>query len=140
MMIRTFSELQKIESFEDRYAYLSLRGIIGKSTFGFDRYLNQMLYTSNRWLKTRDSVIVRDSGCDLGIREYPILGYVTVHHMNPISIDDIENENNEIFNPEGLICVSHRTHLAIHYGDKNLLPKLPVTRQRNDTCPWLLQK
>lgn len=138
MMIRTFSELRKIKDFEERYLYLRLYGVVGRDTFGFDRYLNQTMYTSNRWLKTRDIVILRDNGCDLGVKEYPISGRIIVHHMNPISVSEIANGNDEIFDPEFLVCVSSNTHLAIHYGDKNLLPKLPVMRQPNDTCPWLL--
>jgi hypothetical protein len=137
-MIRTFSELQKIKTFEERYKYLSLGGSVGVATFGFDRYLNQMLYTSHRWLKTRDIVIIRDNGCDLGVIDYPIRGSIIVHHMNPITAEDIESERDEIFNPEYLICVSSTTHLAIHYGDDRLLPKLPIVRSKNDTCPWLL--
>lgn len=139
-MIRTFSDLQRIISFKERYLYLRLGGVVGKDTFGFDRYLNQVLYTSRQWLKTRDIVIVRDSGCDLGARDYPIRGSIIVHHMNPISIDDIEKERAEIFDPEFLICTAPNTHLAIHYGNEDLLPKLPINRQRNDTCPWLLLK
>jgi len=140
LMNKSFSELRKIEKFEDRYFYLRLGGVVGNDTFGFDRYLNQMLYTSNHWLKTRDYVIVRDYGCDLGVRDYPIHGRIIVHHMNPISIEDIENERDDIFDPEFLICTSPNTHLAIHYGNKELLPKLPVVRLRNDTCPWFLLK
>lgn len=137
-MIRSFSELDKIVEFKDRYMYLRLGGVVGKTTFGYDRYLNQMLYTSHRWLKTRDSVIVRDSGCDLGAIDYPIKGSIVVHHMNPINIDDVIEERDVIFDPEFLICAAPNTHLAIHYGNENLLPKLPIIRRRNDTCPWLL--
>ena len=137
-MIRTFSELQKIKKFEDRYLYLRLGGNVGKDTFGFDRYLNQTLYTSTRWIKTRDIVILRDNGCDLGVKEYPIGGRIIVHHMNPVSIEDIYQERDVVFDPEYLICVSPDTHLAIHYSDNKLLPKNPITRYSNDTCPWLL--
>jgi hypothetical protein len=132
--------LQKIILFKDRYEYLRLGGSVGKQTFGFDRYINQMLYTSRRWLQTRDRVIIRDNGCDLGVSDYLIRGTILVHHMNPISVEDIENERNEIFDPEFLVCTTPNTHLAIHYGNEDLLPKLPITRRSNDTCPWLLSK
>lgn len=139
MITRTFSALQKILSFKDRYLYLKLGGVIGETTFGFDRYLNQVLYTSRRWLKTRDTVIVRDAGCDLAVRDFPISGSIIVHHMNPITIEDIEKERDEIFDPEFLISTAPLTHRAIHYGNESLLPKPLVVRHRNDTCPWLLQ-
>ena len=135
-MIRTFSELQKIKKFEDRYLYLRLGGNVGKDTFGFDRYLNQTLYTSTRWIKTRDIVILRDNGCDLGVKEYPIGGRIIVHHMNPVSIEDIYQERDVVFDPEYLICVTPNTHRAIHYGNENLLMKDPIERRPNDTCPW----
>ena len=138
MMIRTFSELKKIKIFEERYRYLRLVGVVGKSTFGFDRYLNQMLYTSRRWLGVRDDVIIRDRGCDLGVDDYVIHGRIIIHHMNPITIEDIELERDEIFDPEFLICTSFNTHNAIHYGDESLLPQLPIIRSRYDTCPWRL--
>lgn len=137
---KTFTELKKIKSFEDRYRYLRLNGVVGKNTFGFDRYLNQTLYTSHRWIKVRDSIIIRDNGCDLGVIGYEIFGKIIVHHMNPISIEDIENESNCIFNPEFLICVSHKTHLAIHYGDEKILPEIPIIRRPGDTCPWFRTK
>lgn len=136
-MIRTYTELQKIESFEDRFEYLRLGGSVGKSTFGFDRYLNQMLYKSYRWSRVRDQIIVRDNGCDLGVEGYPIIKHIVIHHMNPIRIEDIVENDNSIFNPEFLICASYKTHLAIHYGDKSLLPSLPIRRRPNDTSPWL---
>lgn len=134
--IRTFSELQKLMSFDERFNYLRLTGSVGESTFGFDRYLNQMLYTSRRWLRIRDSVIIRDNGCDLGFPDHDIKGKIIVHHMNPISVDDIEKENDDIVNPEFLICASHLTHLAIHFGDKSLLPEMPIKRYPGDTIPW----
>lgn len=139
-MTRTYTELRKIQKFEDRYEYLRLGGVVGHDTFGFDRYVNQMLYTSRQWLKTRDSVIVRDDGCDLGARDYPIRGSIIVHHMNPITLEDIEEGRAEIFDPEFLICTAPNTHLAIHFGNQSLLPKNPVDRKPNDTCPWLLLK
>ena len=135
-MIRTFTELNCLKSFDERYSYLRLNGIVGESTFGFDRHLNQMLYSSKKWLAVRDKVIIRDDGYDLGMVGYEIYGHIYVHHMNPISIEDIEENNDDIFNPEYLISTSRKTHLAIHYGDESLLPKLPVIRRPGDTCPW----
>lgn len=136
-MIRTYSELSKITNFIDRYNYLRLNGSVGKETFGYDRYLNQMLYTSPRWRRVRDKVIIRDEGCDLGIDGYQINDKVIVHHMNPITVEDIELERDCVFNPEYLICVSDRTHRAIHYSDTSLLPQVPVERKKGDTCPWM---
>lgn len=135
-MIRTYRELRKLNSFEERYDYLRLKGDVGRSTFGFDRYLNQMLYRSRRWLRTRDEIIIRDEGCDLGISGYDIFSKIIIHHMNPLSIDDIEDAKDEIFDPEFLICTSHRTHMAIHYGDESLLAKAPIIRRPGDTIPW----
>jgi hypothetical protein len=137
MLIKTFTELQRLETFNERYEYLRLKGIVGESTFGFDRYLNQMLYTSSRWLKVRDKVIIRDNGCDLGVEGYEIRGKILVHHMNPITQGDIESNNPDIFNPKFLISTSERTHQAIHYGDESLLPKVPIIRRPGDTSPWL---
>lgn len=135
-MIRTYSELIKIPTFEERFEYLKLSGAIGEATFGFDRYLNQVFYRSQEWKHIRDCVIFRDNGCDLGIDDRLIRGKILVHHMNPISIQDVENRDRKIFDPEFLICVSHITHNAIHYGDSNLLIKDHVERTPNDTCPW----
>jgi hypothetical protein len=134
--IRTYNELQRLTTFDDRYAYLRLAGMVGTSTFGFDRYLNQVLYSSSEWLRARDEVLVRDNGCDLGLIGYELRGRIIVHHMNPISIEDIENRNLDILNPKYLICTSHNTHLAIHFGDKSLLPELPIIRRPGDTSPW----
>lgn len=117
---------------------MRLGGIVGKKTFGADRYLNQILYTSDIWLAVRDKVIIRDLGCDLGVEGYDIYGRIYVHHMNPITIEDIELERDEIFDPEFLICSSFNTHSAIHYGDESLLPQLPIIRKKYDTCPWRL--
>jgi len=136
-MVRTFTELQKLKSFDERFEYLRLNGSVGRSTFGFDRYLNQILYRSRRWSRIRDKVIIRDNGCDLGLEDYPIIDHIVIHHMNPIRIKDIEENDNRIFDPEFLICVSYRTHQAIHYGDKSLLPSIPIERRPNDTSPWL---
>jgi len=135
-MIRTYSELTKLPTFEERYDYLRLDGEVGKSTFGFDRILNQILYRSTTWLRVRDAVILRDNGCDLGDPGHEIRGRILVHHMNPITVEEILNESNNVFSYEYLVCVSHNTHLAIHYGDKSLLPKELVPRRQNDTCPW----
>lgn len=136
MKIRTYSELKRLKSFEERFDYLKLDGSVGQTTFGFDRYLNQMLYQSKRWRQVRDKVIMRDNGCDLGIEGYEIHDQIIIHHLNPISIDDILEENEDVFNLEFLISTSKRTHNAIHYGDESLLPKSPIERRPNDTCPW----
>lgn len=137
MMIRTYSELRRLKTFEERYRYLRLIGVVGQSTFGYDRYLNQILYRSRRWLRARDDVIIRDQGCDLGIEDREINGRIIIHHMNPITIEEIENEWDSVFDPRFLICTTYNTHAAIHYGDEALLLTLPVERKRNDTCPWV---
>lgn len=138
MSIRTYSELSKLATFEERYQYLRLDGTVGDETFGFDRYLNQVFYRSQQWKSIRDFVIIRDNGCDLGVEGYEIHGRIIIHHMNPITVKDIENESEFLLNPEFLICTVHNTHNAIHYGDENLLIRLPVERTKNDTCPWKL--
>ena len=135
-MNRCYSELRHLDTFIDRFRYLRIGGVVGDSTFGFDRYLNQTLYKTKRWRSVRDEVILRDDGCDLGILSMPIEGSIIVHHMNAITIEDIQEGRDWVFNPEFLICVSLGTHNAIHYGDENLLPKLPEERKPNDTCPW----
>ena len=136
-MIKCYTELRRLKSFEERYRYLRLSANVGDNTFGYDRYLNQMLYTSKKWLNIRDGIIIRDLGCDLGIEDYEIHGKIIVHHMNPITIEDIELDRGEVFDPEFLICTTHDTHNAIHFGNESLLPRLPIIRRRNDTCPWL---
>lgn len=136
--IRRYSELIQIDSFEDRFRYLKLQGFVGDLTFGGNRYLNQKFYHSKEWRKVRDEVIVRDSGNDLAHPDFPIMGKIQVHHMNPITVDDIRNGSELLFNPEFLICVSEQTHNAITYGSDKTLPKLYVERKPNDTCPWLL--
>ena len=136
MMIRTYSELITLQTFEERFKYLQLKGSVGKETFGFDRYLNQSFYKSKEWLSVRDFVIVRDNGCDLGAEGYEIHGRIIIHHMNPICIDDFSSAKDIILNPEYLIATTHNTHNAIHYGDESLLITGPVVRTRNDTCPW----
>lgn len=135
--IRTYSELIKLPTFEDRYEYLKLNGKIGEETFGFDRYINQQLYQrSQKWKSVRDKVIIRDNGRDLAMEGYEIWGKIIIHHMNPITIEDIERESDFVFNPEYLISTSLNTHNAIHYGDENLLIKAPIERTKYDTCPW----
>ena len=137
MIIRTYSELIKFSSFEDRFEYLRLNGQVGKDTFGFDRIFNQMFYRSKEWKSCRDFVIVRDNGCDLGINGREIYSEnVIIHHLNPISLEDIDRRSDMLFNPEYLITTTHKTHNAIHYGDKNLLTLSPVERMANDTCLW----
>jgi len=136
-MIRTYSEMIALPTFKDRYEYLKLSGSVGAETFGFDRWLNQVFYNSRTWRDVRNKVILRDDGCDLGIYDRPILGRVYIHHMNPITAQDINDRNPDIFNPEYLICVSHETHNAIHYGDESqILENNFVERRPNDTCPW----
>lgn len=135
--IRTYSELVLLKTFEERFNYLRLDGQVRKDTFGFDRIFNQMFYRSREWLQVRDKVIVRDCGCDLGVEGYEIFGRrIIIHHMNPISLEDIEQKTDFLLNPEYLITTVHPTHNAIHYGDENLLIRAPVERTKNDTCPW----
>ena len=136
MIIKTYSELIKLKTFEERYEYLRLGGIVGRETFGFDRYLNQTFYKTDEWLSIRDHVIVRDNGCDLGIEGREIHSRILVHHMNPITKEDILSRSEYLLNPEYLICTIKRTHDAIHYGDESLLITIPVERRKNDTCPW----
>lgn len=135
-IIRTYSELIQLKTFEERFEYLKLDGIVGRETFGFDRYLNQMFYTSIEWKKFRRDIILRDNGCDLAIPGLDIVGRIFIHHLNPITKEDILNRTEYLMNPEFVICSSKLTHNAIHYGDSDLLPKGPVERKRNDTCPW----
>ena len=130
-----YSELKALKTFQERFEYLKLKGIVGEDTFGFDRYLNQMFYNDPNWLQARDAVIIRDNGCDLGMPGHEIYGKIYIHHMNPIIQSDILDRNPDIINPEFLICTSQRTHNAIHYG--NEMPMLePIIRTPNDTCPW----
>ena len=138
MSIRTYSELIRLPTFEERFRYLQLSGSVGKETFGFDRYINQNFYRSSAWKRVRDRVIIRDNGCDLGIEDRIIYGRILIHHMNPITDEDILNLTGILLNPEYLICVTHETHNAIHYGDEDLLIKEPIARFKNDTCPWKL--
>lgn len=136
MIIRCYKELSRIDNYEERFRYLKLVGQVGESTFGFDRYLNQIVYSSKRWKQVRNAVIIRDEGRDMGVEGYEIQGRIVIHHMNPISIEDAEKDRDFIYDPEFLICVSPITHNAIHYGDESLLPKGPVDRFPNDMCPW----
>lgn len=135
--IKSYSELITLPTFEERYRYLRLDGTVGEETFGYDRYLNQVFYTSKLWRDFRRDIIVRDLGCDLGISDREIGGLILIHHLNPISLDDILKRNLEVLvNQENVICVSHNTHQAIHYGDESLLITAPIERSKNDTCPW----
>lgn len=136
MNIKTYKELSRLATFEERYTYLRLEGVVGKDTFGFDRYLNQLFYHSDQWKSVRNQVIIRDNGCDLGMPDREIQGRILIHHMNPITIRDLELESPYLLDPNYLICVSHSTHNAIHYGDENQLITLPKERTPNDTCPW----
>ena len=136
-IIRTYDELSKLKTFEDRFEYLKLGGQVGKDTFGFDRIFNQRFYRSREWKACRDFVIIRDNGCDLGIDGYEINSQnVIIHHINSISLEDIEKRTDILLNPEYLITTTHKTHNAIHYGDKDLLVTGPIERSKNDTCPW----
>lgn len=138
MIIRTYSELITIPTFEERYEYLRLGGKVGEETFGFDRYLNQMFYKTDEWLEVRNYVIVRDNGCDLASldREIPNGVKILVHHMNPINVEDIVYRSKYLLDPEYLISTIKNTHDAIHYGNRDLLITAPIERIKNDTCPW----
>ena len=136
MSIRTYSELILLPTFEERFKYLQLNGRVGDDTFGFDRYINQNFYRSAEWKRIRDLVIMRDNGCDLALEGYEIYGRILIHHMNPITVKDVELNTEYLMNPEYLICVTHNTHNAIHYGDEKLINKGPIVRTKNDTCPW----
>ena len=135
-MIRTYSELCRLKTFEERYQYLKLQGVLGERTFGFDRWVNQRFYKSREWKLVRDQVIVRDNGCDLGILGYEIYSDLLVHHMNPVSLDDIKHGDESLIDPDFLITTSLQTHNAIHYGDESLLPRGPIVREPGDTRLW----
>lgn len=135
-MIKCYSDLIKIEKFEDRFDYLKLDSLVGLETFGFDRHINQILYTSSEWRKFRRDIIIRDGSCDLAHPDYQLDKYIIIHHINPLTVKDIETRRSVIFDPENVVCTSHRTHNAIHYGNKGQLPKDPIERSMNDTCPW----
>lgn len=140
MNIKTYSELTTLPTFEERFRYLKLDGRVGEKTFGFDRYINQIFYKSKEWRSIRDYVIARDNGCDLGVEGHEIYGRVLIHHMNPITKEDILNRSEFILNPEYLISTIKNTHDAIHYSDENLLITSPIERTKNDTCPWRQNK
>lgn len=136
-IIKTYSELMRLPTFEERYRYLRLEGTVGEPTFGFERWLNQVFYTSQEWKKFRRDIVIRDNGCDLGIEDRVIGGSIYIHHINTVAIDDLRDRNFEILlNPENVICTSFNTHQAIHYGDESLLCLAPIERSKNDTCPW----
>lgn len=134
--MKTYSELILLPTFKERFEYLKLSGAVGKDTFGFDRYLNQQFYRTSEWKRVRDAVIIRDNGCDLGVEGYEIHDRIIIHHMNPITANDIIKHSDWILDPNQLICTSFRTHNAIHYGDISLIDKQPTIRKPNDTCPW----
>lgn len=135
-MIRTYSQLSRLETYSERFRYLSLHGVVGEKTFGFDRWVNQQFYTSRQWRHIRNFVMVRDNGCDLGIEGYEIHNRPAIHHMNPMRRDDIAGGNDDIVDPEFLITTAHLTHNAIHYGDERLLPRPLIERRPGDTKLW----
>lgn len=134
--MKTYKELSRLKTFEERFKYLKLYGAVGEDTFGFDRFINQRFYRSVEWRRVRDQVIIRDNGCDLGDPDHPIHGRIIIHHINPIKVEDFNDDPEYLLNPDFLVCVSHNTHNALHYGDENLLPKKWEPRTPNDTCPW----
>jgi hypothetical protein len=136
MGLRTYSELRRCETLEERYRYLAIRGIVGEATFGFDRYLNQQFYKSAEWRQIRNHVISRDNGCDLGVAGYEIHDRIYIHHMNPMVVEEIVTGDSSILDPEFLIAVTQRTHNAIHYGDESLLSRPLVERRPGDTKLW----
>lgn len=137
LMIRSYSELIQLPTFEERFDYLKLGGSVGQSTFGYDRYLNQQFYTSGKWRKFRDEIIARDMGCDLGVEGYEINGQpVLIHHINPLKRNDIVDRSPYLMDPDNVITTTYRTHRAIHYGDKSQIFTGLVERSANDTCPW----
>lgn len=139
MSTKSYREVCKLRTFEERFHYLKIGGTVGRATFGFERYLNQTLYTSTEWQQIRNDIIVRDRGCDLAISDREIFVRIIVHHINPITISDVEQGRDCIFDLENLICTSLDTHNAIHYANESLLAKLPKIRTKGDMCPWLIQ-
>lgn len=133
---KSYNELSRLKCYEDRFDYLKLTGVVGETTFGFDRYLNQAFYRSKEWRKVRREVIARDEGCDMGHPDHPIRGRIIIHHMNPVTIEDVEDGSDILLDPNNLVCVSEDTHNAIHFGDASLLPEPYVERSKYDTCPW----
>lgn len=140
MNIKTYSEVMALPTFLERFEYLKLGGKVGAATFGFDRYLNQTLYRSPEWKRFRRDMIIRDNGRDLACEDYEIHSKILLHHIDPLTIDDVVNRDPKIFDPENVICVSLNTHNAIHYGDKDLLLTDFITRTKNDTCPWKMTR
>lgn len=136
MRKRSYRELLQFKTFEDRFDYLKLAGEVGNPTFGYDRYFNQQFYHSSEWRRARNRIILRDNGCDLGMPDYEIHGRIYIHHINPITKQDVEELSDNLFNPDNLICVTFDTHNAIHFGDERTLPKTPIERAPGDTCPW----
>lgn len=137
MRNRNYQELSQLSTFEERFRYLKLNGSVGNDTFGFDRYINQQFYKSKEWKDIRDKVIIRDGACDLGIEGHEIYDKIYIHHMNPLTLQDIEECTDNLMNPDNLICVSLETHNAIHYGDESILNKYKIIeRKPNDECPW----
>lgn len=137
-IIRSYEALIKIPTFEERFEYLKLSSKVGDSTFGYERYLNQIFYCSPEWRKFRDEVIIRDMGLDLAMKDHDIFDRIEIHHINPITPEDIENRSPLLMDMDNVVCTSSRTHKAIHYGDASLLVKDPIIRRPNDTCPWKL--
>lgn len=136
MIIRRYSELKRLKTFEERFEYLKLNGQVANETFGFDRFMNQIFYRSSEWKQLRNQIFIRDNGCDLGCKGYDIHGKFIIHHMNPLSVDDITDQTDILLNPEFLITTRLITHNALHYGSLDKLPKDPIERRPNDTCPW----
>lgn len=136
MRKRSYRELLQFKTFEDRFNYLKLAGEVGNPTFGYDRYFNQQFYHSSEWRRARNRIILRDNGCDLGMPDYEIHGRIYIHHINPITKQDVEDFSDNLFDPDNLICVTFDTHNAIHFGDERTLPKTPIERAPGDTCPW----
>lgn len=134
--MKTYSELMMLPTFEERYDYLRLDGVVGNETFGYDRYLNQILYTSKEWRRFRNEILIRDNGCDLACPGFEIPARPIVHHINPITVEDVVNRHPKVFDPDNVITVSHNTHEAIHYGNETMLIIGPTERSANDTCPW----
>lgn len=136
MRFKTYSELIRLPTFEERFEYLAMGGLVGQQTFGVERYLNQEFYRSREWKRTRDGIFIRDCGCDLACEGHEITGRFVIHHINPITIEDIEEGSDALFDPENLITTLELTHKALHYATFDLLPKGPAERRPNDTCPW----
>lgn len=135
-MIRRYSEMIKFPTIEERFEYVKLGGAVGVETFGWDRYLNQQFYRSKEWKEFRNSMIIRDNGCDLALDGYEIQSNLFLHHLNPITVEDILHNSEVLLDPENVVCVSRRMHQAIHYGDEDMIPKPLVERKPGDTIPW----